>query len=149
MPGILADQDCRPAPPGIKCLHTSARFHKALFVEDPVCWQEDFSMDVPNTGTRTSQGGIQARVIESVAVDLIDAERDIQRRNASLLVLPAQIVKQLLSRQREVPNPPFQEVAGQSGFGRNNQLRRLRPAAHLPKKRSHPAEVLLVSPFLG
>src|SRR3954453_24230864 len=98
MPGILTDQDCRPAPWSIERLHTPAGFDEALFVEDSVRWQENLSMDVPDAGCGTTQARVQARGIEPVPVDLIEAERDVQWSNTCFLVLPTQVVEQLISR---------------------------------------------------
>jgi hypothetical protein len=106
-------------------------------------------VNMPDPGVGAAKCGVHTGIVEPIPVDLIEAKHDIERRGTSFLVLPAQIVEQLLCRQGELANASLQEVAGQRRFRCYHQLRRLRPTAHLSEKRSHPAEVLLVCPFLG
>src|SRR5215207_3062090 len=64
-------------------------------------------------------------------------------------MLPAQIVEQLIGRDRQIPNAALEEVPGECRLRRHYQLRRFGPASDLPEKSPNPAEILLVRALLG
>jgi hypothetical protein len=64
-------------------------------------------------------------------------------------MLSAQVIKQLVTGDCQIPDPALQEIAGKRGFRPHDKLRRFRPASDLPKEGAKPAEILLVRPLLG
>ena len=82
-------------------------------------------------------------------MDLVEAQRNVEWRGAGLLVLPAEIGEELVGGDGQIPHPALQEIAGQGGLRRDEELRRLRPASDLPEEGAETAEVFLVCPFLG
>jgi hypothetical protein len=82
-------------------------------------------------------------------MDLVEAKSHVERRRAGLLMLTAEVIKQLVTADCQISNPALEEVAGERGFGRNNKLRRLGPVPDLAEKGAKAAEILLVSPLLG
>jgi hypothetical protein len=79
---------------------------------------------------------------------LIKAQGDIERCCAGLLVLPAQVIEQLIGRDGQVANTALEEIPGECGFRCDHQIGRLGPARHLPEQGAYPAEILLVRTFL-
>src|SRR5262245_52180730 len=104
MPGVLADQDGRPAVARVERGDLLAGLHEARLVEDAVSRQEHLAVDVSDAGTedegRRTKGvifqivafvfrlssfvsperGADRAVIVTVAVALVEAGDDIQRR---------------------------------------------------------------------
>jgi hypothetical protein len=148
VPGILADQDGGPSPPGIERLNASSGLYEALLVENAVGREKYLPMDVANTGVGPAECGVEAGVVEPVSVHLVKTERYVEGGGPRFLMLMAQIIKQLVGRKGEVPYSALEEIAGERRFGGHHQLRRVRPAADLPEECPHPAEILLVRPFL-
>ena len=60
VPGILADEDRRPAPAGVERLHAPARLDEALLVEDAVGGEEDLPVDVADPGVGPAERGVRA-----------------------------------------------------------------------------------------
>ena len=60
VPGILADEDRRPAPTGIEGLDAPAGLDEAFLVEDAVGGQKDLSMDVTDPGVWPAERGVQS-----------------------------------------------------------------------------------------
>ena len=87
MPGVLADEDRRPAPAGVERLHAPARLDEPLLVEDAVRGQEDLAVDVPDAGIWAAQRGVQPGVEQPVLVHLVEAEGDVERRGFRVAVL--------------------------------------------------------------
>jgi hypothetical protein len=104
---------------------------------------------MPDAGIRAAQRGIQAGVVEAVSVYLVEAEGDIQRRGTRFVVLPAQVLENLIAGHGKVADAAFEEITGQCSLGPNDQLGCFRPGGNLPEQRPEPAEILLVGPFLG
>jgi hypothetical protein len=105
-------------------------------------------MDVADSGIRPPEAGIEPGVVKPVAVHLIETQRHIEWRSARLLVLPAQIVEQLVRRDREVAYSAFDEIPGERGLRPHQQIGRFRPAPDLPEQGAEPAEVFLIRPFV-
>jgi hypothetical protein len=106
-------------------------------------------VDVANAGVGSAEGSVEPGVMEPVTVHLIKAERDVEGRGTGFLVLPAEIVEQLIRRDGEIPNPALEEIAGECCLRSDNKLRRFGPVSDLPKEGPEPAEILLISPFVG
>jgi hypothetical protein len=149
VPGVFADEHCRPAPAGVERLHGAAGLDEALLVEDAVGRQEDFAVDVPDAGVRAAERGVERGVVQPVLEDLVEADRDVERWSARRAVLPAEVVEQPLGGDGEVPHAAFDEIAGERCLRREEQFRRLRPARHLAEERAEPAEILVVRPLPG
>jgi hypothetical protein len=66
-------------------------------------------------------------------VHLVEAEGDVQGADAGFLMLPAQVIEQLIGGDSEVPDPTFEEVPGERRFGSYHQLGRVGPGTHLPE----------------
>ncbi len=60
VPGIFADEDGRPAPPGIEGLHAPAGLDEALLIENAVGREKDLSMDMADTRVRPAERGVQS-----------------------------------------------------------------------------------------
>jgi hypothetical protein len=148
VPGVLTDKDRSPSPTGVERLHAAAGLDKALLVEDTVGRKKDLAVNVPDPGVRAAERSIQAGVIESIPVYLVEAERNINRRRAGFFVLAAEIIEKPIGRNRKIPDSALEEIPSQRSLRCDDQLRRLRPCPHLAKKRAQAAEVLLVSPFV-
>ena len=144
MPGVLADQDRGPAPRGIERLDATARLDEPLLVEDPVGRQEHLAVDVPDPGVTAAQAGVDRGIVEPVLVDLVEAEGDIERRGLGVAVLAGEIVEELIGGDRQIADAALEEVPGERRLRPHDQIRRLRPAAGLPKERAQSAEVLLI-----
>jgi hypothetical protein len=149
VPRILTDEQGRPAPAGIECLHAAAGLYEAFFVEDTVGGQEDLPVDMADAGVGPTERSIQPGVVQPVSVHLVEAERQVERRGPGFLVLPAEIVKQLVGGDGKVPDPALEEIAGERGLRSDHKLGRLGPVSHLPKEGPQPAQILLISPFVG
>jgi hypothetical protein len=149
VPSVLTDKDRCPPPTSIERLHAAAGLDEALLVEDPVGGKKDLAVNVPNPGVWPAERSVEARVIKSIPMDFVEAERNIDRRRAGFFVLAAEVIEQPIGRNREISNTTLQEVAGQRRFRCDDQLRWLRPCPHLAKQSAQPAEVLLVSPLVG
>src|SRR5215210_4174266 len=149
VPGVLANEERCPSPCGIERLNTAAGLHKAFFVEHTVRRQEDLPMDVTDAGAGSTQGGVDARVVEAVIVDLVESQRYVKRRSAGFLMLLTEIVKQLVCGNSEITNATLQEVPREGSFRTDEQIGRLGPRAHLPEKGAEAAEVLLVGSLVG
>ena len=80
VPGIFTDEDRRPAPSGIECLDAPPGLDETLLVEDAVGRKEDLPVDVADPGVRPAERGVQPRVVEPVSVDLVEAQRNVERR---------------------------------------------------------------------
>ena len=52
-------------------------------------------------------------------MDLVESEGNVERRGLGVGMLAGQIVEQPFGRESEIANTALQEVAGKSGFGRD------------------------------
>ena len=82
-------------------------------------------------------------------MDLVEAQGHVERRDAGLLVLPAQIVKQLVGGDGQIPDPTLEEIAGQRGFRGHQQLGRLRPAPTSRNRAPNRQRFSSYAPFWG
>lgn len=105
-------------------------------------------MDMPNTGISPTQGCVEARVVEAVAVDLVKTQSHVNRIGPRFLVLPAEILEQLIGRDSQIPYTALHEVPRECGFGSDHKIGRLGPASDLPEERPESAEILVVRPFM-
>jgi hypothetical protein len=149
VPGVFANEKCRPSPSGIERLNTAAGLHEAFFVEHPVGRQEDLSVDVTDTGPGSAERGVDPGVVEAVMVDLVEAQRDVQRQSAGFLVLLTEIIKELVCGDGEITNTALEKVPGEGSFRTDQQIRWLGPGADLPKKGAEAAEVLPIGSLMG
>jgi hypothetical protein len=149
MPGILTNEERCPAPAGIERLYAAACLDKALLVEDTVCRQKDFAVNVPYAGLCATKRAIHRRVIEPVAMELVEPQSHIERGRSCLAVLATQVLEQLIGGEGQVAYPTLEEVAGQRGLGRYDKFRRLSPSPNLSKEGAKAAEVLLIRAFVG
>ena len=53
-------------------------------------------------------------------MDLVEAQRDVERRGAGLPVLPAEVVEELVAGDGEVAHAALEEIAGERGLGRDD-----------------------------
>jgi hypothetical protein len=142
VPGVFADQDGGPAPPRVERLHTPSSLDEPLLVEHAVGRQKDLAVDVAHPGVRAAERRVEGRVVEAVLVHLVEAEGDVHRRRLGIAVLAGQVVEQLVGADGEITHAAFEEVAGQRGLRRDDQLRRLGLSANLAEYGPEPAEVL-------
>jgi hypothetical protein len=148
VPSVFADENGRASPSGIECLDTATRFDESLLIEYSVGREEDFAMDMTNTGISPAEGCIEAGVVEAVPVDLVKTQGHVNRIAPSLLVLPAEILEQLIGGDSQIPYAALNEVPRECGFGSHHKVRRLGPASDLPEERPESAEILVVRPFM-
>jgi protein tyrosine phosphatase (PTP) superfamily phosphohydrolase (DUF442 family) len=149
MPGVLADENGRPAPSGIEGLHATPGFDKSLLVEHAIGWQEDFPVDVADAGIGTAQRSVEAGIVESVPVDLIKPERDVHRVDSGFFMLAAEVIEELIGRDGQVPHTALEEVTSECGFRSHDEVRWLGPSGNLPEERPESAKILLIRPLVG
>ena len=149
VPGILTDQDRGSAPPGVESLDAPAGLDESLLVEHAVGGQEHLAVDVPDARVGAAKSGVETRVVETVAVDFVEAEGDVERRGLRVLVLAGEVGEEALGRDGQIADAALEEVSGERGLRRHQEIRRLRPSRHLPEERAEPAEILVVSALAG
>ena len=149
VPGILTDQESSAAPPGIERLHRPARFDEPLLVEHAIGREEHFPVHVPDARVGAAERGIEAGVEQPVLVHLVESEGDVERRGLRVAVLAGEVVEQLFGAEGQVAHAALEEIAGEGGLGRHDQLGRLRRRRGLAEDVAEPAEVLLVGTLAG
>jgi hypothetical protein len=95
MPCVFADEHRCATPPGVERLNASAGFDESFLVKDTICRKKNLAMDVADAGVVASQGGVETGIVESVAVHLVKAERDVKRRYPGFFVLLTQVLEEL------------------------------------------------------
>jgi hypothetical protein len=55
VPGIFADKDGSPTPPGVESLYAPAGLDEAFLIEYTIGGEEDLPMDVADTGVRPTE----------------------------------------------------------------------------------------------
>ncbi len=149
VPRILADQNRGTSPARVERLHAPSRFHEAFLIEDAVGRKEHLAVHVTDAGVRSAERGVQAGVVEPVPMDLVESEGNVEWRRLGVGMLAGQVVEQPFGRESEIANTALQEVACKSGFGRDEELGRLRPCRDFAKDRAELAQVLVVGALTG
>ena len=63
-------------------------------------------MYVANSRVATAKACVQRRIVQVIAIDLVEAERDVEWGSTGLGVNPREILKELLGRQGGSRTPP-------------------------------------------
>src|SRR3954469_25677981 len=80
---------------------------------------------------------------------LVEPEGDIERRSLGVAVLAGEIVEQLVRADGEVAHSAFEEVPGEGGLRRHDELGRLRSRGGLTEHLAEAAEALTVCALAG
>ena len=149
VPRIFADQQCRAAPARVEGLHAVASGDEALLVEHAVRWQEHLAVHMPYAGVTAAERRVQRRVVDVIAVPLVEAERHVQVGCATFAMHPGQVVEEPLRLHGEIADAALQEVSGERALGTDDEAgwcgKERRFAEHL----AQPGKILGVAALSG
>jgi hypothetical protein len=122
VPRVLAHDHGGAPESGVVGLNRESRLDETLFVEDSVGGKENLAVNVPDARVGSAEAGRHRGIVQPGAPTLVEAGNDFHRRSPRLAVHSCQVLEQLLGGERELLHPAFEEVSGERGLGKGEQV---------------------------
>ena len=106
-------------------------------------------MHVPDAGIAAAKRRIQRRVVDVIAVALVEAERHFQVGRAALAMHPGQVVEEPLRLHGQVANTALEEVPGEGAFRPDDEPRRRGQECRFAEHLAQPGKILRVTALPG
>ena len=104
---------------------------------------------MPDAGIAAAKRCVQRRVVDVIAVPLVESERYVHVGSAALAVHPRQVVEEPLRLDGEVAHPAFEEIPGEGAFRRHDEPGRRGQPPRLAEHLAQPGEVFGVAALAG